>query len=388
MTSGYKKDNRHGKLEKIVWGKYARKEVALYGTTCEEIEHFTAFMQKALDPYFISYIDASHAESPTIKNELTHRVTFGLSGIYIATKSQPEITQRLNFLRTDLAVINGNHFEGDTQIILYNPDKEVSLLRRKKQLTHVLAVVLPDGLETFPDHLIQELSLNLQLVRIFHQRELEFFIPFIRQHFLTPPPLKALVLTGGKSSRMGTDKSNLIYHSTPQYLHLYELLKRLQVEEVLISCRAEQRAEYESEGLKILEDRMIDMGPLGGILSAFMQEPCTAWLVVACDLPLVDADLIMQLLESRDPAKSATAFLNEEFHLPEPLLSIWEPKIYSEALLWLSWGYSCPRKVLINTNCKLLNAPDGGKLANINTPAEYTSIKNQLSSSSQHHAKK
>jgi molybdopterin-guanine dinucleotide biosynthesis protein A len=47
-------------------------------------------------------------------------------------------------------------------------------------------------------------------------------------------------------------------------------------------------------------------------------------------------------------------------------------------LAFLSQGYSCPRKVLINSDITLLQAPDVNALANINTPEDMEKIKREL----------
>ena len=90
--------------------------------------------------------------------------------------------------------------------------------------------------------------------------------------------MNALILIGGKSSRMGTDKGLLNYHGKPQREYLFDLAKKY-CTEVYFSCRAEQQ---------FSEQSIIDtysLGPMGGILSAFDFNPNTAWLVVACDMP-------------------------------------------------------------------------------------------------------
>ncbi|MBK9105507.1 MAG: hypothetical protein IPL92_13310 [Saprospiraceae bacterium] len=44
-------------------------------------------------------------------------------------------------------------------------------------------------------------------------------------------------------------------------------------------------------------------------MSAFQYDPHTAWLVVACDFPLLDHDAIQQLVSERDTSSIATSFL-------------------------------------------------------------------------------
>jgi molybdopterin-guanine dinucleotide biosynthesis protein A len=120
------------------------------------------------------------------------------------------------------------------------------------------------------------------------------------------------------------------------------------------------------------------MGPYGGILSAFMSDPEAAWLVVACDLPLIDASSINQLIEQRNPSRYATAFQSPKNEFPEPLITIWEPKSYMRLLEFMALGYSCPRKVLINSDVELLQAKDPMTLMNVNTPEDLEQVKSIL----------
>jgi molybdopterin-guanine dinucleotide biosynthesis protein A len=110
---------------------------------------------------------------------------------------------------------------------------------------------------------------------------------------------------------------------------------------------------------------------MGGLISAFMENPDTAWLTVACDLPFLSPKTIDFLISNRNPSKLATTFLDAEGKFPEPLVTIWEPRAYPVLFRYLSQGYSCPRKVLINSDVAILQAPDSEEFRNVNNPEEY-----------------
>jgi len=186
------------------------------------------------------------------------------------------------------------------------------------------------------------------------------------------PVLNGLVLAGGKSSRMGFDKGSIDWHGKPQRYHMADMLKTL-CDEVFISCRPNQ--EETNKQYAILEDTFVGLGPYAAILSAFKEKPDCAWLVVACDLPLLDKNTLQYLVNNRNPAKLATAFGNGYKDLPEPLITIWEPKSYPILLSFLEQGITCPRKVLINTDAHLLVASDTNALTNVNTREELEKVK-------------
>src|SRR5690606_850124 len=134
--------------------------------------------------------------------------------------------------------------------------------------------------------------------------------------------LYGLILSGGMSSRMGVDKARLEYHGRPQVQYLYELLHGLGLK-TYVSCRSEQAHNPEYHNLSVITDRFLGFGPLGGILSAQAAHPDKAWLVVACDLPLITTETMQELIAARDPMKQATAYYNLERKHYEPLFAIY-----------------------------------------------------------------
>lgn len=182
-------------------------------------------------------------------------------------------------------------------------------------------------------------------------------------------PINGLVLAGGKSIRMGRDKSSIQWHGREQQYYLADLLESF-CRAVFISRREKQNET--NPNYKILVDSFTGIGPYGAILSAFRFQPGVAWLVVACDLPLIDESTLSYLLENRDTSKMATTFQSPFDGLPEPLITIWEPKSYEVLLSYLSNGYTCPRKVLIKSaDAQILQPPDADSLMNVNTPEDF-----------------
>ena len=115
---------------------------------------------------------------------------------------------------------------------------------------------------------------------------------------------------------------------------------------------------------------MPGMGPFGAIISAMMSDPESAWLVLACDLPNLDLTTLQALIEKRNPTKVATAVRGHGNPFPEPLISIYEPRAYPRMLQFLSLGYACSRKVLINSDVELWDIDDNELILNVNTVEE------------------
>ncbi|WP_425236599.1 NTP transferase domain-containing protein [Ulvibacterium sp.] len=182
--------------------------------------------------------------------------------------------------------------------------------------------------------------------------------------------LYGLVLSGGKSTRMGKDKGQITYHGMPQREYLYHLLDGV-CERTYMSIRREQEGEIKAE-FKSIRDQDKYKGPFNGLLSAHSQFPDVAWLVLACDLPLMDEPSLRQLVLARNPSKMATAFAQEEDPLPEPLCAIWEPEALRSSITYLAQGNgTCPRKFLINNEVKLVFPTNPDVLLNANSEEEY-----------------
>jgi len=190
--------------------------------------------------------------------------------------------------------------------------------------------------------------------------------PLIKQSILARTPLlKGLILAGGESSRMGTDKSVMDYHGVPQRDRVVELIAP-HCCELYLSCKTKP----ENCDLPVIEDSISGLGPMSGILSAFRTDPNAAWLVVACDLPHLDAASIDELVQARCRNRAGTAFQNPESGFVEPLITIWEPRMYPELLLFMSQGVNCPRRALMQADVRIIEPSNPWALRNVNSTIE------------------
>lgn len=174
-----------------------------------------------------------------------------------------------------------------------------------------------------------------------------------------------LILSGGQSSRMGEEKRLINYHKKTQEQYFFDLLSNY-FSSVYVSINQNQTTH-----LPYLQDFDLPLkSPLLGIISAFNHNPNVAWLVVACDMPFVDEKAIEYLLRHRNPEKFATAFENPEEYFPEPLLTIYEPKIFPAMQEALNQRKKSPMKILQNLDVELLQKFDTQWLVSINTVEE------------------
>ena len=377
MVENHKK---HTSLEKPNLGEFGRNEISILGTPCGNIKELSRKIIESLGSEFeIAFVDADHksADKAETKTELvtsggSRKFTDKIEYLQMDWKSSQNPFQKKKWFQDqDLVLINGNHFNASLQIAVVDDKKPLE--KKLSKLTNVGLILQKDGSE-IPPYLRQHLG---ELPPVLDFNSTEEIISWIKDYLDSKtPPIYGLVLAGGKSTRMQTDKSLIHYHGIPQREYAWTLLNEV-CDKTFISCREDQAAEI-NESFHPLPDTFHDLGPFGGILSAFRKYPNAAWLTIASDLPFLDQELVETLIQNRNPSKVATAYWDPKHEFPEPLITIWEPRAYSELLHFLSLGYSCPRKALINSDVQLLESSDTMKLMNVNYPDEYKQVMEKL----------
>jgi molybdopterin-guanine dinucleotide biosynthesis protein A len=360
-------NKKHEEVCKPQGGRIHRNEFAILGAPCGIIQNLSQHLADRFSNYRVGYIDAAHNNAEPVgayNIGYTDKIDF-----HEVKSLSPNLEYEFRslFSASDLVLVNGNHFKAQKQLVLINEKKKASLERKLDRLTHVLGFILDEGQTAIHDYLRNDFS-DIPVLTI---ENIDGIVELIQRE-ITVPIVKGLVLAGGKSVRMGMDKGSIDYHGLPQREYTARLLSKF-CSETYISINQEI-----DSGFDTVADTFTELGPYGGILSAFRKDPNAAWLVVATDIPLLDESSIDQLISERNPSKVATCFHNPETNFPEPLITLWEPRAYPRLLEFLAAGYSCPRKALINSDIEELHVKNPDALKNANTPEERFSIKQLL----------
>src|SRR6187402_3950217 len=108
-----------------------------------------------------------------------------------------------------------------------------------------------------------------------------------------------VVLCGGQSSRMGSDKGLLMLNDKTWTQKAIDTLNNFQIP-IVISVNKNQHQDYSSifpADILIPDDPSLHLhGPLCGLLSVHLKYSEEDLLILACDMPLIDAELVKQLL--------------------------------------------------------------------------------------------
>lgn len=370
------KDNhkKHPDIKRPRTGTYHYCEWAVYGTTCQSIDEFVSGIQRDFSGiYNILYVDADH-----------HTDQKGLLVQHNEKRFLAPMNRDWNsfddkFLSTDYdaVFVNGNHYSADSQIVIIDPLKKDSLFRRKDQLNNIQLVILKSQDYEIFDFISELISDDTPIIVGMENRVL---IDWISEKLNSNiPKLNALILAGGESKRMGVDKSRIIYHEgKPMEAYLADSCISLDIP-VSISKAHDFDKDFIGN-YPVIKDKFPGMGPFGAIISAFLTNPDVAWLVLACDLPFMDKDLIMKLIDGRDPSVIATTIKGKTKQFPEPLITIYEPRAKMRFFNFLSLGYNCPRKVVINSLTKDIEIENEQQIENINTIEEKSEALKKINS--------
>ena len=103
----------------------------------------------------------------------------------------------------------------------------------------------------------------------------------------------AVILAGGKSSRMGEDKGLITYKGKPMVQWSIEAVAPITSKIVIVSSNPS----YQKFNVPVIEDQIPDQGPLGGIVSGMEYLQTDKAIILPCDTPHISTDLLLELLQ-------------------------------------------------------------------------------------------
>lgn len=187
------------------------------------------------------------------------------------------------------------------------------------------------------------------------------------------PQFSALILAGGQSSRMGTDKALLSLNGQSLLAHMQQLALATGACEVLVSRNQPG----------FIADHSQQQGPLAGILAALAHCRSSQLLVLPIDTPLLSALSLQRLLQhaAGSTSENAACFANS----PLPCVLQVNSKLSSLIRAQLQNGQRSVKALLAELNARTLPAP-ANELLNTNTPQDWQRCLN-LFNNGEHYAK-
>ena len=187
------------------------------------------------------------------------------------------------------------------------------------------------------------------------------------------PDLTVAVMAGGKSSRMGTDKSFVPLLGRPLIEHVLTKVNSLGNETIIIANKPES---YLYMGLPIFGDTYTNLGPLGGLHSALHNATNPYILVVACDMPWLNRPLLDYQISLRTTADVVVPRWSK---YPEPMHAVYrksclkavESNLQAGALKLISF-YGQVAVRFVNRDEIEQFDPEGQSFVNVNTPGDLS----------------
>jgi molybdopterin-guanine dinucleotide biosynthesis protein A len=181
--------------------------------------------------------------------------------------------------------------------------------------------------------------------------------------------LTVAIQAGGKSSRMGQDKSFVLFNGSPLIEAVLDSVRGLGEETLLITNKP---ADYAHLGLPMVGDIYLDHGPLGGIHTAIHHAAHPHTLVVACDMPWLNRELLAYMVGLR---RMADIVVPRWDKFPEPLHAIYSkaclPPIehnLAAQQLKITGFFGRVSERFVDRPEIVTFDPDGRSFANVNTP--------------------
>lgn len=184
--------------------------------------------------------------------------------------------------------------------------------------------------------------------------------------------ITGIILAGGKSTRMGSDKALLHYQDKTFIEHVMCALKPM-VEHMMI---VSGNKDYDRFGVKRVDDIIENAGPLAGLHTGLHHSKTEINLVLSCDVPLVDSALLKRLITADEPFLDIVQFQSGDKTIP--LIALYKKRCEATCLSLLESG---ERRLVvladkINTKTILLEKDSAYKVMNFNSNQDLDLLKN------------
>lgn len=135
--------------------------------------------------------------------------------------------------------------------------------------------------------------------------------------------ITGFILAGGQSQRMGTSKAFVRLNGKPLIDYVFETLREV-TPNIFLSIGS---IPIRHKHLQVVEDIYPDCGPVGGIYSALRFSKTDLNLIISCDMPFVQADLLKFLVEQAFKEKPDVTLPVDENGSWQPLCAIYRQSI-------------------------------------------------------------
>ena len=185
--------------------------------------------------------------------------------------------------------------------------------------------------------------------------------------------VSAIILAGGKSARMGTDKAELTVNGMTLIEHQTRKLLSLGIDDIILSGYRKS-----VPGTRCVSDIYPGKGPLGGIHAGLLAARHPHCLVLSVDVPLIPAGTLISLVRAHIAGENRITVLTHGT-MTEPLIGVYECSLVSDAENILRTDSTSVRVLFERAGVSAFEYEgDETLLFNCNTPPEYRALLRML----------
>ena len=130
--------------------------------------------------------------------------------------------------------------------------------------------------------------------------------------------ISAVLLAGGESRRMGTDKATFPFRRKPLWQVQLETLRRLRPAEIFLSARTDPS--WRPNDVQFIADVPPSCGPLSGLAASLAKIRTAHLFALAIDMPFMTENYVRSMCDAIEPGRGVIAKIG---NLAEPLAAVY-----------------------------------------------------------------
>jgi len=188
--------------------------------------------------------------------------------------------------------------------------------------------------------------------------------------------ITGIILSGGRSNRMGENKAFIPIEGVPIIQRIHDLFKELFEEVIIVTNQKDLFSNFDS---KIYSDLIPNKGALGGLYTGLFFSSFQYSFCVACDMPFIKKPLVKYLIENTEGQDVVVPRTRDGL---QPLHAIYSKGCVDSLKTMIENGkekiidlYRLVRVKIVEERDFLHLDPRRESFINVNTPEELRSVK-------------
>jgi molybdopterin-guanine dinucleotide biosynthesis protein A len=198
------------------------------------------------------------------------------------------------------------------------------------------------------------------------------------------PPFEAtaIILAGGRSTRLGFDKQLIKLGDGNLMDHLINTLSLIFEEIIIVSNKPEL---YAGKNVKVVSDSFVDVGPLAGFYAGLSAATHTCCYVTACDMPWISESYVRYLMKCHKDQPDKEIWTTRKGTMLEPFGGLYSKVLTDRIVSLVTAGNRRIQALFLQAEVGYVSekkarhySPDWHMFDNINTLNDLETFKSQL----------